>query len=375
LSIRPDNSGSPNAAANEALVEFFKAHHDDLRRFLRTRVCDPEDERRIAQQVYLDLLQHPPASLNPSYLFEAAENLARDPFGIRSTRDWLRRLIFFETPRSQAAAAESDDRSASIAEWQTHLANESSTGHSRYRIAWWIAGIVALLAVLGLVGWWAARESDSITTGVGEHKQVVLSDGSRIELGGNSAVTMATAVGLRVVALDHGEALFKVAQHANRPFQVIAENATITSPGAEFNVRRRDGGQVAVTVAAGTVKIGLNDLSASRQLHEGQQVIYDKAGQFSTIVPVTDESPLAWRDGLLVYESEPLKFIVADLNRYSARRIEIGDREAGDALLTGVVYEWDIDNWLPLLPQAVPGLDVIVDKHRVLIRTHRPEPE
>jgi len=319
----------------------------------------------------------------------ALQNCEPDPQLLEAWEQWIaepaNQQVFDETtelwtllehtadypwPTQAAVATDSYDCSLSIVQWQTHLADELSAGHSG-RAAWWIAVIAAVLAALGLIAWWVAREPNSFTTGIGEHKQVALSDGSRIELGGKSAITVATAAGLRAVVLDRGEALFKIAQNANRPFQVIAATATITSPGAEFNVRRREGGQVAVTVATGTVEIGLNDLSASRQLHQHQQLTYDSDGQFGEILHVSDESPLAWRDGLLVYESESLKFVVADLNRYSARRIEIGDREAGEALLTGVVYTRDLDNWLPLLPQAFPSLDVTMDKHRVLIRTRQ----
>lgn len=110
MSIPSDIPGSPHSAANEALVAFYSAHHDNLQRFLRTRVGDPDEELRIAQKVYLDLLQNPPASLNASYLFEAAENLAKDPLGLRSTRDRLRRLIFFELQAPRAGARQERDQ-------------------------------------------------------------------------------------------------------------------------------------------------------------------------------------------------------------------------------------------------------------------------
>lgn len=286
----------------------------------------------------------------------------------------LRHTGKYPWPDQAEAAADPYNGSRSIAQWQTSFAAKLATGGSLHRVARLAPSIAALLTALVLFFWLVSREPTSFATDLAEHKHVALRDGTTIELGGKSAITRSTVAGVRSVALEHGEAFFKIERNAPRPPTVIAGNATITSAGAEFNVRRRDGRQITLTVVDGAVEIDFNH-SATYRLRSGQQLTCDANGRCGDIVHSTDDSASAWRDGLLVYESEPLKFVAADLNRYSARRIEIGDRAAGEALLNGVVYEWDIDNWLPLLPQAFPGLDVIVDEHRVLIRTRQPSPE
>jgi ferric-dicitrate binding protein FerR (iron transport regulator) len=52
--------------------------------------------------------------------------------------------------------------------------------------------------------------------------------------------------------------------------------------------------------------------------------------------------------------AEPLAGVVADLSRYSKRKIVIRDEAAGQVEVTGVVFERNIDQWLKSLEAALP---------------------
>jgi len=62
----------------------------------------------------------------------------------------------------------------------------------------------------------------------------------------------------------------------------------------------------------------------------------------------------AWRHGRLEYLGEPLKYVVADVNRYSNGEISLGDAAAGELSITGTVSESDIGDWLKTLEEILP---------------------
>jgi transmembrane sensor len=271
-------------------------------------------------------------------------------------------------PTDADIAADQYDGSESIMQWRMRQSARPEQAEPSHRTRW--LGLVAvLLAMFGSVTWLALRVPATFSTGIAEHRQITLSDGTAIELGGKSSLRAVISSTQRSTTLDGGEALFVAEHDLQRPFRVTAGAATTTTLGAEFNMRRRDNGDVTVTVVAGSLVIAPHAAAAGRQLHQGQQLTYDATGHFGEIHAVTDDSPLSWRDGLLVYEGEPLQAVASDLNRYSSRHIELGDAAAGRVPLTGVVFALDLGNWLPLMHRAFPALEIVEDEQRVLIRT------
>jgi len=97
-------------------------------------------------------------------------------------------------------------------------------------------------------------ETTTFATAIGETSNVSLSDGSVIALGGDTQIRVALSENLRAIELTRGEALFKVAKDAARPFKVRAGNATIIAVGTEFNVER-DSDRAVVSVTEGRVEV------------------------------------------------------------------------------------------------------------------------
>lgn len=60
--------------------------------------------------------------------------------------------------------------------------------------------------------------------------------------------------GARLLELDRGEALFRVARDAARPFQVRIDDRVIEALGTQFNVYRR-ADDVLLTVVEGRVSV------------------------------------------------------------------------------------------------------------------------
>src|SRR6266581_3747878 len=105
---------------------------------------------------------------------------------------------------------------------------------------------------------WAPRPDPVWTlhaTNVGGIEQLVLQDGSRVDLNTGSEIKVRFTGGQREVVLTHGEALFTVMQRADWPFSVRAGGATIRTVGTKFSVRLRDDDEADVLVIEGPVAI------------------------------------------------------------------------------------------------------------------------
>jgi transmembrane sensor len=228
-----------------------------------------------------------------------------------------------------------------------------------------------------------------VETGLGEHKQIVFEDGTRIQLGAQTSITANFTKSTRSVALDRGEAHFKVAKDPQRPFQVSAAGGTITAVGTAFNVQHRQDSDVVVTVTEGIVEVappvsidevrddeeeqGGPDADAhptAQRIIRGQEITYDGHGKMSPVRLAEVDTSLAWRNGRFKYASEPLRHVIEDVNRYSRRQLILDDSAVGDLLYSGTVFESDIDEWVAGLEQTFPQIEIVThDEARVLLRT------
>jgi len=212
------------------------------------------------------------------------------------------------------------------------------SAHARRRLwSWAVAASAILLAVLG--GLFLQRPVTSIPfqTAVGEQLTVPLPDGSSLELNSNSVARVAYSSGRRIIHLDRGEAFFKVAHDAHRPFWVTAGGSWVRAVGTEFNVYLRPA-SLQVTVHDGTVQAGESrDLRMTAQpdeqkltpwvtLTRGQQAdLEGSVARKRALSPDELAEAVSWRSGTVYFENRPLAEVVAELNRYSVERLVLAD--------------------------------------------------
>src|SRR3546814_8812761 len=92
--------------------------------------------------------------------------------------------------------------------------------------------------------------ADTYATAVGGFQRLPLADGSRVDLNTNSRLDVAYSKAVRRLDLEQGEAFFKVAKDAQRPFVVHAGAWRVTAVGTAFTVRMR-GGDIEIGRAQG----------------------------------------------------------------------------------------------------------------------------
>ncbi len=188
-------------------------------------------------------------------------------------------------------------------------------------------------------------------TGVGERRTVWLADGSSVELGSASALSVSYDASARLLTLHEGEAFFTVAADANRPFIVVAADGRSVALGTAFNVKRA-GDAVIVTVAEHAVAVSSAG-GASLTVSEGQQLRYG-AGGVGRVTPADPSLAQAWRRDRLVFHDSPLIDVVADLERFRHGRILITDDRIAGLPVTAVINTRNTDAALAAIADALP---------------------
>ncbi len=119
----------------------------------------------------------------------------------------------------------------------------------------------------------------SLTTTGTEKRTVLLPDGSKLVLNGNSSLSVAAQFGVRnrTVHLS-GEAFFEVEHNDQLPFLVETDQFTVKVHGTSFNVRAYRGAPVTETsLLRGSVEILPADSSSSIFLKPNQKLVYRRS--------------------------------------------------------------------------------------------------
>jgi transmembrane sensor len=241
----------------------------------------------------------------------------------------------------------------------------------RGRRYWLLAAAAVLIATVGVVWLYRANETQILATAVGQHRNLTLSDGTVLTLNTNTIVETNFGRRAREIYLRKGEAHFEVAQDRLRPFLVHAGDAVVRAIGTEFEVRVRADRHVDVLVTEGRVEVepdvpdaqpraagtaaGPVPVVSVRAVHAGQQLT--TATTDYTVVPVSPEqlsSELAWRDGAVVFDSEPLGEAIAEIQRYTDARIIVSDPSIGTLPVGGRFRTDDLQGFLDGLATALP---------------------
>lgn len=189
-----------------------------------------------------------------------------------------------------------------------------------------------------------------------------LSDGSVIELNRGAVVTEHFTAGQRLVRLVRGEAHFKVAKDATRPFVVEAAGVAVRAVGTAFNVRL-GAASVEVLVTEGRVQVdaavrGQSLLGAQVDgqppvLAAGQSATVDLAPtavpQVATVTQAEIESRLAWQPRLLDFTDTPMPEIVAEFNRRNPVHLILDDAELEQMRLSAAFRSDNVDGFVRLM--------------------------
>jgi transmembrane sensor len=150
-------------------------------------------------------------------------------------------------------------------------------------------------------------------TGKGERMSILLQDGTRVHLNGNSSIAFTDfAGGGRDVRL-RGEAYFVVTSDPAHPFRVFTGETVTEVKGTEFNVHYRSN-TVKVVVSRGRVKLFNPRRNAGVELRKGELASYAEATGFTTPTRVDVRRYLAWRENKLSFVRASLREVMEELS-------------------------------------------------------------
>jgi transmembrane sensor len=222
---------------------------------------------------------------------------------------------------------------------------------ARYAVA---ASIVAVALGLGLFSGLnhPPAYTAEYSTALGERRHVALPDGSVIDMNSRSRVQVRYEKNRRAIELTEGEAMFSVEHDTSRPFVVEAGNGKVTVTGTRFDVRR-DPTQTRVAVEQGTVKVqgqGADFITVTAGL--GTRI--DAQGVVAAAYAINPEELTAWRSGKLVFNNASLSEVAAEVSRYRAKPLTVGNDKVGNLRLTSVFKSDNTDALLKALPSILP---------------------
>ena len=220
---------------------------------------------------------------------------------------------------------------------------------------------VIVLAGAGLFGWWEYQRPKPLTdqafhTAVGERTTVRLPDGSELILNTDTVVRTRADEDRRLVILERGEAYFRVAKDARRPFVVTAGGRTVTALGTAFDIRL-DKGSVKVTLVEGKVRVeaplprpkGAGPEKAisvqATEMSAGSQLVA-AAEQPWRVTAANVVVETSWTKDILIFDDEPLEAVLAELNRYSEKKIILADPAIRDMPISGTFRTGDVDSFV-----------------------------
>jgi transmembrane sensor len=224
--------------------------------------------------------------------------------------------------------------------------------------------------------------SMSYRTAPGQTTRIQLPDGSHVTLDADSELNVVLTSHRRALTLARGEGYFEVAEDHSRPFVVQAGATRVTAVGTAFNIRR-SAHRTVVAVLEGKVEVVADPQSRSNasvplsarhdesraaagsaspphvpqlsaELAAGEAVSYSDSGDFHALPAPEASLAAAWLQGHRRYYNEPLRDVLADVSRYTGRKIEVSDELTGELQFTGTL---DLDNseaWLRGLSVALP---------------------
>jgi len=235
--------------------------------------------------------------------------------------------------------------------------------------SWRRAGVglaASACIVLAAGGWMLALSNIGWITAPENHiRPVALADGSRVVLDTATVLQVRFRPAQRDVYLRRGEAIFQVAHNRLRPFVVHAGDVDVRAVGTRFSVRR-DGTNVRVLVAEGTVEVTRRNAGQRDSVHQqlaanGALLASRDHAEAETLAPREIERRFAWSDGLLMFDGQSLATAILEINRYAERPVVLDDPRLGDRSIVGVFKAGESEDFAESAAAAFGGRVILKD--------------
>ena len=206
-------------------------------------------------------------------------------------------------------------------------------------------------------------------TAPGQRATIQLTDGSRVELGIASVLTVEPFTdSVRNVTLE-GEAMFDVVHDERRPFRVRSAGAITEDLGTRFGIRAYpEDRSVRVFVTSGLVRVRGVAGDASKLLRPGDLARVSARGAVTTETNVDTTRYLAWTNSRVVLRNERLSDAAVELGRWHDVPITIRDPRVARMRITVDMPLGSLDETLKAVTIPLGLRYEISDRGGVILR-------
>ncbi|MDM1296161.1 FecR family protein [Sphingobacterium sp. N143] len=227
----------------------------------------------------------------------------------------------------------------------------------------------------------ASEEWEQIVADKGERKFFRMSDGTEIWLNSESTLRIKKGYGKKHRIIDlKGEAYFSVAKNKELPLHVHALGNEIEVLGTVFNVRAYpEEKKMATSLVEGSVKLHVDGIHGKRDyaMNPGDKVeipnkqivkqqikapfrndaassriVADDVDYKKISAENEEVSELMWINNKLVFNDDPLEYMVKKMERWYNRTIVIENDRLKEESFSGVFQERNCEQVLDLLQQT-----------------------
>ncbi len=216
---------------------------------------------------------------------------------------------------------------------------------------------LVLFAAVGAVGagYQFSPMSADYASRTGQRRQVMLADGSRLDLNTDTQVDVHFSASERLITLRHGEIRLRTAADtqtaAPRPLLVQSRHGRVRALGTDFNVRLGEH-FTSVSVLEHTVEVRSEQMpQAAQRVNAGEQLQFS-ASQLGAVQPA-DPNRSAWTTGMLVAIDWRLGDFIDELARYRPGHLSCAPAVA-DLRVSGAFILDDTDAVLANLTASLP---------------------
>ncbi len=201
----------------------------------------------------------------------------------------------------------------------------------------------------------SVQQAGAYRTAVGEHRNLVLADGSQVLLNTDTGMDVRYSDETRLLQLRAGEVYVRTAADKAgkaRPFFVETPQGRLQALGTRFVVRQLDGrdAMTELTVLEHRVAVKLRDGEATRIFNAGESVRFT-ASAFLSNAPAGSGAP-GWTRGVIEADNMRLDALLAEVSRYRRGVVRCDPAVAG-LRVSGVFRLQDTDALLAVVANTL----------------------
>lgn len=211
---------------------------------------------------------------------------------------------------------------------------------------------------------------NTLTTPRGGEFKVTLEDGTEVWLNAQTTLRYPeTFDGDERRVEVTGEAYFKVAKNAEKPFYVVSGGQEVRVYGTEFNVHAyQDEPTIFTTLVEGS--ISLKPVEGNRSelmLTPGNQAVFSRSDASARVRKVDTEVVTSWRSGVFVFENQNLEQIMRTLSRWYNFEYEFADQRVAQTEFMGSIPRYGSFNEVIDIFQKMGGIRLVQHGSKVVI--------